>query len=595
MAKLRHSTLRRALVYFRQDLLSTLFSFGLLASKIGLDLVAPWPIKLIVDGVLSPQGTAGTESSRRFLADWLGWAGTPMVTVLILCLAMVSITLAASALQILFASLTLRVGLRAVLHLRTQLYETLQSLPLRFHDQFPSADASFRLAYDTQAIQSVYSQGVIPFTQSLLMLVGVAWVMLRLNAQMAAVSLLVVPPVVWTVQRYTRKIESQSRVIREHESRLLGSAQEGMSSVRVVQVFGRERSHLDRFRRHAEAALRSTYLMNTTQVRSSLVVNGLTTSGTAVIYAIGALQVLSGKLSIGGLIVFMTYLAQLYTPMESLSASIWAFSGAAASLKRSFEILDRRSEALDAPCSRPLRVDQAVIRFEDVSFGYDRSHPVFRHLDLHVRPGETLALVGQTGGGKTSLLGLLARFYEPDRGRILIDDQDLAGCTRSSIRQSMSVVLQDTLLFSATLAENISYGREGATRREIEQAAKAAQAYDFIMALPKGFDTYVGERGGHLSGGQRQRIAIARAFLKDAPILLLDEPTSALDAGTERAILESITRLMNGRTTILVTHRLALTERATRVAVLKEGRISEIDSPASLVAKGGDFAKLLRG
>ena len=329
-----------------------------------------------------------------------------------------------------------------------------------------------------------------------------------------------------------------------------------------------------------------------TSSRSALVVGTLMALGSAVMYGAGSLQVLKANLSLGDMLVFIAYLATLYQPIEQLTYTAWALEGAAAGAQRCFEVLDREEETKDSPGAAPLGIAKGGITFAGVAFNYDPKAPVLAGVDLVIAPGETVAFVGGTGAGKSTLLSLVPRFYDPTSGVVRIDGHDLKSLTKASLRSQIGMVLQDTLLFSTSIRENIAYGREGATEAEIIEAAKRAQAYDFIMAQPQGFDTPVGERGGHLSVGQRQRIGIARAFLKNAPILLLDEPTSALDPSTEKAIMETIAELMRGRTTLIITHRLSTVHHLGRVVLLEHGRIAEQGTGPELLAAGGSYAKL---
>jgi ATP-binding cassette subfamily B protein/subfamily B ATP-binding cassette protein MsbA len=329
-------------------------------------------------------------------------------------------------------------------------------------------------------------------------------------------------------------------------------------------------------------------------MRSALVVGTLMALGSAVMYCEGSLQVLHGSLSLGDLTVFVAYLVTLYQPIEQLTYTAWALEGAAAGAQRCFEILDRDEETKDTPGAVPLGIARGEISFTGVSFHYDPKAPVLTGVDLAIAPGETVAFVGGTGAGKSTLLSLVPRFYDPSAGVVRVDGHDLRTLTKASLRAQIGMVLQDTLLFSSSIRENIAYGREGSTEAEIIEAAKRAQAYDFITAQPQGFETPVGERGGHLSVGQRQRIGIARAFLKNAPILLLDEPTSALDPTTEKAIMETIAELMKGRTTLIITHRLSTVHHLGRIVLLENGRIAEQGTGPELLALHGSYERLYR-
>jgi ATP-binding cassette subfamily B protein/subfamily B ATP-binding cassette protein MsbA len=311
-------------------------------------------------------------------------------------------------------------------------------------------------------------------------------------------------------------------------------------------------------------------------------------------YYVGSLHILAGALQIGSLFYLSTLLLMLYQPLDGLMQVGWALAGAAAGVQRCFEVLDKEDEVKDAADAATLTTTRGEIAFENVSFGYDPARLILKAINARVEPGQTVAFVGGTGAGKTTLLSLVPRFYDPTAGRVLIDGKDLRAVTKKSLRNQISIVLQDTLLFSTTIRENIAYGRPDATEAEIIEAAKRAQAHDFIMQIPDGYKAQVGERGGHLSVGQRQRIGIARAFLKNAPILLLDEPTSALDSTTEAAIMETIKELMRGRTTLIITHRIATVHDMEKIVVLQNGEIAEVGAGPELVAKNGVYAGLYR-
>lgn len=583
--------LQRCWSYYRPYKLQVSIGLFLNIVSAGLMLLTPWPFKLIVDGILPTSAAAATTASRQLVQNWLGWA-PPQGQVAILCGVMVLASALASWLSYRSASLELNVGLRAVIGLRTSLYEALQYLPLRYHDKVRSSDSSFRVAYDAQSIQAIYNGVVIPVVAALLALGGSLVVMVRLNLLLTAVSIGVVPLVFWCIHRYSSRIGAYSMRRTEAESLLLGIAQEALSSMKVVKAHGKEEHELERFLISAEESRISNFRLYKTQIKSAITIGFITTLGTALLYLVGSLQVLQGKLSLGGVLVFVSYLAQLYRPIEQISGIAAGFAGATAGLKRSFEILDHYEESREDEELPPLQVRLGDVSFENLSFGYQEAHPILSSLNLQIRPGEFLAIVGRTGEGKSTLLSLLGRFYEPTGGCIRIDGQDIRHHSKSSLRHSLSIVLQDTLLFSASIAENIRYGRSNASDHDVREAALRAEAYDFISNLPHGFDTQIGERGARLSGGQRQRIAIARAFLRNSPILLLDEPTSALDPLTEERISHAMLELMKGRTTLLVTHRLALAQRADRIAVIKEGRVAEIGTSAELQASKGIFASM---
>jgi len=401
-----------------------------------------------------------------------------------------------------------------------------------------------------------------------------------------------VPLIVGAIYFFAQRIRTESTFIQERESALLTQAQEGLGSIRMVHAFGREDFEVSQFQQRAQQSLLANLQLTLTNLKSALVITSLVGAGTAAMYYLGTLHVLSGKLTLGSLIVFSNYLVMLYQPLQELTYTAWAMEGATAGAKRCFEVLDREDDVRDSPDAVEITATQAAIDFTQVSFAYDESQPVLEDIDLHIAPNQIVALVGGTGAGKSTLLSLVPRFYDPNAGVVRLDGRDVRTITKKSLRAQIAIVLQDTLLFSTTIRENIAYGRPDASEEEIREAARRAQAEEFISRLPNGYESSVGERGGHLSVGQRQRIGIARAFLKNAPILLLDEPTSALDPTTEAAIMETIKDLMHGRTTLIVTHRLATVHGVDQIVVLEHGRIVEQGRGGELVAHGGAYAKL---
>ena len=583
---------RRTLSYYRPFWVETSLALLLSLGVTALNLLKPWPFKYIVDGILSPVNEA-TRPAHEQLQQWFGAMPGSQV-ILILCLSMVLITFVAGLINLFSNYMLIGVGLKALLRIRTELYAYLQSLSLKFHDTRRSSDSSFRVAYDSQSIQTIYNRGFTNIFSSGLMLVATFVIMVKIDARLTMLSLAVVPVIVFLIHYYAKKVRTQSTTIKERESDLLATVQEGLASIRLVHAFGREDYEVGQFRRRAAESLAANMQMTMTSVVSALVVGTLMAAGTAVLYYAGSLHVMEQKLSLGDLLVFASYLLMLYSPLEQLTHTAWAMEGAAAGARRCFDILDRPDEVPEAPDAKPLRQATGEIEFRDVDFGYSNERLILNGIQLRIRAGERVALAGGTGAGKSTLLSLVPRFYDPTRGTVSIDGHNLREVTKKSLRSHISMVLQDTVLLSTTVRENIAYGRPGATEEEIMEAARRAQAYDFIMAMPEGFASQVGERGGHLSVGQRQRIGIARAFLKDAPILLLDEPTSALDGATEQAVMAVVTELMRGRTTLIITHRLATVHGLDRIVVLEHGHVAEDGTGPELLAKNGPYAKMFR-
>jgi ATP-binding cassette subfamily B protein/subfamily B ATP-binding cassette protein MsbA len=579
------SIYRRVLAYYRPFFGPTIVATALTLVSVGFNLLKPWPFAVIVDKVL-PLAMGGDAE-----IDLYGGSFTVANAVLILCGAMVGFHLLGGTLNLITSMLYIRVGLQALLRLRTELYAYLHFLPLKFHDSRRSSDSTFRVAYDSQCIQSFYSKGTFIFS-SALTITSTFVIMWRLDYQLALLSLTIVPMMVLAIYLYAKRIRTESTEIQERESALLTQAQEGLSSVKMVQAFGREDYEVEQFQGHARNSLEANLRLNGTSMKSALMVSTLMAVSTAAIYYIGSRHVLNRTLTLGELILISTYIVMLYQPLEALTNLAWSLEGAAAAAQRCFEVLDRADEVPDSPKSRPILQAQGELVFENASFSYSPERPLLQNVNLRIAPGQTVAFVGSTGAGKSTLLSLVPRFYDPTQGRVILDGTDLRDITKKSLRQQISIVLQDTLLFSTTIRENIAYGRPEATEEEIIEAAKRARAHEFIMAMPDGYGAQVGERGSHLSVGQRQRIGIARAFLKNAPILLLDEPTSALDPATEAAIMQTMEALMKGRTTLIITHRIATVHLLGKIVVLGPGGVVEEGSGPELLKRGGTYANL---
>ncbi len=582
----------RTLKYFRPYVSATFLGIILSLGAIGMNLLKPWPFKFIVDGVLSPANTAGHVGAAQFLRYWLPGASEGG-RILALCIAVVIIHALWGILNLGANYVFIRVGLQALLKLRTELYAYLQELSLKFHDSRRSGDSTYRVAYDTQSVQAIYSKGFVNVFSSLVMLLSALAIMFRIHWQLTLASLAVFPFVIWVIRAFAARIRMQSTHIHEKESNLLSVAQEGISSVRLVQAFNRQSFEVNQFQQHAARSLEANLRFNVTTVISSVVMGALMALGTAILYYVGSLEVLHFHLSLGDLLVFSAYLLLLYQPLEQLTYTAWAMEGAAAGAQRCLEVLDRQDEVPEKPDAHALQ-RVGPIEFANVGFRYSGEHPALENISLSINSGESVAIVGGTGAGKSTLLSLVPRFYDPTEGMVRIGGGDIRDLRKDSLRSQIGIVLQDTILFSTTIRENIAYGHPEAKPEEIVEAARHAQALEFIERLPDGFDSLAGERGGHLSVGQRQRIGIARAFLKNAPILLLDEPTSALDPRTEASIMETIEQLMQNRTTLIVTHRLGTVHRMKRIVVLQFGRIVEAGTGEELLARGGTYATLYR-
>jgi len=581
---------RRALAYFRPNLAATVVAMVLTLVGNAFNLLRPWPLAFIVDKLL-PASANGTHGLSIWGHDLGGWS-LPTI-LMIVCSLMVVLHILAGGIGYVTSIITLRVGLHAILRMRTELYAYLHSLPLKFHDERRSSDSSFRVAYDSQSIQSIYSRWFFVF-QSTITLGATFATMWAFDFQIALLSLLVVPFMVLAIYLYAKRIREQSTQIAEQESAVLTAAQEGLSSVKMVQAFGREDHEVGQFRARAHGSLEANLRQNATSMKSSLLVGTLIAASSAAMFYVGARHVMQGTLTIGQIWYLSTLLLMLYQPLEALTHIAWGLQGAASGVQRCFEVLDRANDVPDAPDAYELTGTRGDLVFENIAFGYSADRPILQKVNVHIEPGQTVAFVGGTGAGKSTMLSLVPRFYDPTAGRVLLDGHDVRELTKKSLRNQISIVLQDTLLFSTTVRENIAYGRPDATEEEIIEAAKRAQAHEFILAMPEGYLSQVGERGGHLSVGQRQRLGIARAFLKNAPILILDEPTSALDPTTEAAIMTTLEELMRGRTTLIITHRIATVHRVDKIVVLGDGTVLEEGKGPELVTRGGRYAQLYR-
>ena len=479
------------------------------------------------------------------------------------------------------------------LAMRDDLYAQVQRLSLRFHDRSRVGDIVTRITADVDKLQAAFVNIVSIFAVDILSVVGIGIVMFFVDWRFALVALLVLPPLLLIYVVFRKRVKAASRQVRANEGAMASLAQETLSSIRVVKSFGGEdREHerfLDRTRLRAEASVRAA----SSEGSFSFWVEIVTAAGIALVLGYGGWRISSGDLSLGVLILFVQYLNNLYSPLRRLSRLINVIQRAAASAERIEELFALAPEVEESKNAVPLQKGPVDILFEDVYFGYDPDRPVLKGIDLDVKAGESIAVVGHTGVGKSTLISLIPRLYDVTQGRILVGGVDVRDLDLRSLRESVSVVLQEPILFSGTVRDNIAYSRPDATDGEVEAAARAAHAHGFILDLPDGYDSPVGERGVTLSGGQRQRIAIARALLKDAPILILDEPTSAVDAGSEGLIREALQRLMKGRTVVVITHRPSTTELAERVAVLDDGVVVEEGTIEEMREGGRLFRRLL--
>ena len=535
--------------------LLAVFALGLLSAP--LALLTPVPLKLAVDHVI------GSNPLPAGVQAWLP-AAVLDNTAALLSFAAVLVVMTA-VLQNLegYVSwlLQLSVGEKLTLRLKARLLAHVQRLSMLYHDTRGTADSLYRIQYDAPAIQYILVQGLVPLLTSAMTVIAMLVVITRTSWQLALVAVAIVPFLVLAGRYYRRRVRAGWEEVKRRETRTIAALQETLGALRVVKAFGQEQKETERFVRHGGESLGEQLRVVKLESIFGVLVAAVVGGGTALVLFLGVRQVQSGELTLGSLLLVMGYLAQLYKPLETVSKKMATLQASLASAGRAFALLDETQDVAEPRHPRALQRATGDIVLKEVRFEYQPGRPVLDNVSFHVPAGARVGISGRTGSGKTTLVGLLPRFYDPVAGRIELDGVDLREYSVADLRRQFAIVLQEPVLFSTTLAENIAYGRPGARRVEIEAAAEAANALEFIRALPDGFETPVGERGMSLSGGERQRVSLARAFLKDAPILVFDEPTSAVDVASEAVIMEAMERLMAGRTTFMIAHRLDTLER----------------------------------
>ncbi len=617
----RFRLLARALGYFRPDGGRIGLSVGLLLAGIGINLLKPWPLAILVDSVL------GNKPYPAWLpSQVLAWAQPGQITAIIG--ASLVLYLAHSAVCAGHVYLTIGIGLRGLRRVRDDVFGWLQRLSLRYHHGTVAGDIIFRAGTDTCAFQTLFQEGLLTVVSATGTLLFMTVMMAGLNLYLTAVALVAVPVLLVSIKVFGGAMRSRGMAAQQAESKVYSLIHQGITALPLIQSHAREHDEQRRFTAQTEAARRQKMAQQGLEVfywGSISVILGACTLG---VTWVGAQEVLAANLTLGELLVFLAYVAQLFEPLHQLSKVGATLSSASASTRRVFEILDTPEDVKNRPAARPvlrgLDVDGPAglptsaddmfasagapagppgrplqiygnVAYDDVSFAYDPSRPALHHVSFKLLAGTSAAIIGPSGAGKTTLLNLLPRFFDPASGAVLLEGTDVRELRLADLRAQIGLVLQQPIILPTTVAENIAYGKPEATMQEIEAAAHAANANGFIEKLPQQYQTVIGDGGAHLSVGEKQRINLARAFLKNAPILLMDEPTSALDVESEAQVVASLFALMRGRTTLMVAHRLTTIRRVDKILVVENGRLTEMGAPDDLLAEQGYYARVVSG
>jgi ATP-binding cassette subfamily B protein len=537
-----------------------------------LALLAPVPLKLAVDSVVHG------NPLPAYLDGWIPAGGGRLGLLLWVCALSLLIALVTQIQSLASTLLTVYASQRLLLDFRSRLFRHAESLSLTFHSKQGTMDTLYRIQNDATALEWVFVDGAIPLITSAFSLVAMLFVVFRLNWKIGSTAL-VIAPLLFFLTRATRPLlRTRSRELKKQESLALGVIHETLGILRVVKAFGQEDRERDRFTSAADKCVRGRLRLSLADGMMGLLINVIAAVGLTSVLYFGVRDVLAGALTVGEMLLIASYITQLYAPLKTLSRKTVSLQAQLAGAERAFALLDMPTDVTEPAAPRPLKRSRGAIEFRDVSFSYDGKRPVLADVSFSARAGARVGIAGTTGAGKTTLTYLMMRFADPDSGTVMLDGVDIREFAVAELRAQFAMVFQEPVLFATTIAENIAYARPGAEMEEIVNAARAANIHEFIQGLPDGYDTVVGERGMTLSGGERQRIGLARAFLRDAPILILDEPTSSVDMRTEAAIMEAVERLMEGRTTFIIAHRLNTLVSCDQMLRAENGRVT-VETP----------------